>query len=361
MIVVNSPYDPKKILVHCAKLKAILAGKIVYPTTIEVDPVDGVCNELCPHCCFEKFGNKPIFIKTKPLFKILKEVAKKGVSAVELVGGTEPTMHKEIGEIIKTVFDCGFQAGLVTNGLLLKKVFPVASKLTFLRISLDAGSRKTYCQVHGVDCFEKIVKNIKFLAENHLSPKKIGLAFLCLPQNTSQNEINSVIELGIELKIGYVVFRPAILPKNWPSDYLRTIRKKILLAHRRYGKQINIFSSASERWQRSKAKSRQDSGPCYTCNLTGVIMADGSVPFCNLFRGKKDFYIGNIYHNSFSEIWEGKKHLKLLKSVDISACPLVCKANDYRKIMLDYKGEILNAQKKVKLLKIAIGAHPNFV
>ncbi len=361
MTVISNPYDPKKILAHPERLRAILTGKIVYPVTLEVDPTDGVCNGFCPHCCFEKFGDKPVFIKIKPLFKILEKVAKRGVLAVELVGGTEPTMHKEIADIIKAIFDCGLQAGLVTNGILLKKVFPVASKLTFLRVSLDAGSRKTYYQVHGIDCFEKVVKNIELLAGNYMSPKKVGLAFLCLPQNSSQSEINSVIELGIKLKLGYVVFRPAILPKNWPSYYLKTVSQKILSAQKRYGKKINIFSSAKERWQRSKAKKRQDSGLCYACNLTGVIMADGNMPFCNLFRGKKNFYLGNIYRQSFSEIWEGKRHLELLKSVDISACPVLCKANDYRKVILDYKDDLLGVQEKGKSLKITASVHPNFI
>lgn len=357
---ITNPYNSRKILFHHTRLKEILKGKKnPYPITIEVDLVDGVCNSCCPHCCFPKFGSKPVFIKKKPLFNAISNAKEKGVRAVEFVGGTEPTMHKDINLIIKTTADIGLEVGLITNGILLERVFSIASKLTFLRVSLDAGTREMYYKTHGVDCFLKVVENIKQLAKYYLDPEKIGLAFLCLPNNSSFKEIRLATELAVRYKLGYIVFRPAILPENWDRKYLSSIEEKISRVRKEFDNQINIFSSVSGRWQSAREKKRQYQGPCLGCNLTGIIMADGNVPFCNLFRRKKKLYLGNIYGQTFSEIWEGERHKKFLRSVNVFNCPVPCKADDYRKIMFDYKRDLF--QKDCNLPKVLPRAHPNFI
>lgn len=358
---ITNPYNPKKILAHPERLKLILKGKITHPITIEVDPVDGICNSFCAHCCFAKFGSKPVFIKIKPLFRSLEGAAQKGVLAVELVGGTEPLMHKEINSIIKTIVSYNLEVGLITNGILLKKIFPVASKLTFIRVSLGAGTCQTYSQVHGIDCFREVTENIKLLAANYTNSKKIGIAFLCLPQNSSQKEIYSAVELGARLKLGYIAFRPAILPKAWNPEYLDTVGQRILFAKQKLGQEIKVFSSIAGRRERSRVQRREDKGPCLACSLTGIIMADGNVPFCNLFRGKKEFYIGNIYRQSFSEIWDGERHKRMIGLVNISTCPVPCKTDDYRKVLFDYQKWLSWPQKRYVLPKVAACAHQNFI
>ena len=360
MNIITNPYNPEKILAHPQRLKTILHGKkIAYPVTIELDPTDGICNSNCFHCCFQKFGDKPVFIKTKPLFKTLKSVSKNGVKAIELVGGTEPTMHPDISLIIETITGLGLQTGLITNGILLNKVFSVAPKLTFLRISLDAGCPETYHKTHGIDCFDKVIKNIKLLIDKHLDSQKVGLAFLCLPQNSSQEEILSAVKLAVSMKLGYIVFRPAILVRAWDTKYLNLVGQRIALAKENFGRQIKIYSSVSGRWQAARKQKRHHCGSCLTRNLTGIIMADGNVPFCNLHRGCQNSYLGNIYEQSFSDIWQGEKHRALLKTLDISNCPVPCKADDYRKILLTYQKELLSPYPK--LPQISPQAHPNFI
>ncbi len=110
-----------------------------------------------------------------------------------------------------------------------------------------------------------------------------------------------------------------------------------------------------------KHQKREDKGPCLAGSLTGIIMADGNVPFCNLFRRKKEFYLGNIYHQSFPEIWEGERRKRMIRSVNISTCPVPCKADDYRKVLLDYQKWLSRPQKRYVLPKVATCAHQNFV
>lgn len=359
---VSNPYDPRKILAHPLRLKKILdGGKISHPVTLEVDLVDGICNSRCVHCCFEKYGSKPIYLKTAPLYASLEQAARKGVLAVELVGGTEPLMHPAVADVVKTIKSLGMEVGLITNGVLLEKVFPVASMFTFIRVSLDAGTKNTYQKVHGVSCFQKVTDNIQQLARYHLDPSRIGLGYLCVPNNCSEIEIMSAVRMGVKDKLGYIVFRPAILPASWKPDYLDSIGDIIHSAEREHGKQIKIYSSVTDRWQLARTQKRLESGLCFTNGLTGIIMANGNVPFCNLYRRRTDLTLGNIYRRTFSEIWESEDNLTLRNTVNISTCPIPCKADDYRRVLFENKSKLNDPRDNFDFPGILPCAHACFI
>ena len=46
---------------------------------------------------------------------------------------------------------------------------------------------------------------------------------------------------------------------------------------------------------------------CHGLPFFALIDAKGNIIPCNLFYGKDDFTYGNLYENSFSEIWKSEK------------------------------------------------------
>jgi len=355
---ITNPYDPRKILVNRDKLNGIIKGELPYPITIEVDLVDGGCNNNCIFCCFH--NNKkdsPIFIEKNELLEALRIVYSKGTRGIELVGGSEPTMHSQIGEIVRDVNNIGFEISLVTNGLLLNRIFDVGHFFKYVRISLDAGTRDTYKLLHGVDTFDKVINNVKTITSQENSPQKVGLAYLCLPQNSNEKEIASFFEIANELNVDYVVFRPAILKESWDCKYLDEVGQ-IIDKVKNISSNVKVFSSVGSRWVISRNGRRQDSGKCLTCLLTGIIKANGDIPLCNLYRNDDSKKVGNIYQDSYDNIWGSKYHRELLDSTDIANCPVPCKADDYRKILNENKDTILSNEICVIVDK---EADPNFV
>ena len=58
------------------------------------------------------------------------------------------------------------------------------------------------------------------------------------------------------------------------------------------------------------------------------ISSVGDVYSCSVFLGDKRFLLGNIYKQSFQEIWEGEKrreNWKLMKNFDASGCRDGCR------------------------------------
>ena len=150
-----SPFVQTKAFFHHNKIEELRNNSIVAPVTCEIDLVDGFCNNKCKHCFFGT-NNKatPVFMDTEVIKRTIKELSEMGTKAVEFTGGGEPTTHPDISEIIKYAYDLGLDVGVVTNGLLLNKLNEVVKCLTFIRVSVDAGSRETYKVVHGLDKFD---------------------------------------------------------------------------------------------------------------------------------------------------------------------------------------------------------------
>lgn len=135
------------------------------PITCEIDLTDGFCYNKCKHCFFgTDQKEQPIIINTNAVKELIKELSENGTKAIEFSGGGEPTIHPDVHEILEYALNLGLDVGLITNGLLFNKVKDISGYLKFIRISLDAAERNTYFKVHGVDCFNMVIKIYKILS-----------------------------------------------------------------------------------------------------------------------------------------------------------------------------------------------------
>ena len=358
---VSHPFDPRKILSHPHILKSILNGKIPFPITMEVDLVDGACNNKCIFCCFgSSTKSESYFIKEEPLFDALEIAAQKGTKAIELVGGSEPTMHPKIAIFMKKISELGLQIGTSTNGLLLDRLFPSADTLTWARISLDAGTPETYQTVHGVATFNRVLDNLKTFTTEHIDSTKVGLGYLVVPENAALDEMRRFAEIGAKYKLGYIVFRPPNARRRygWDMSYLDAIYESIRQIEKEFGDDVPVRYSRKIRWNRAITQKREHKGQCFTSVLTTVIKATGDIPYCNLRREDTNSSIGNIYDQPIDEIWGGEKHQHFFDTVNVEKCPIPCIVDDYRDVLYAYKDEILTDS--IPDITFHDSAHPNF-
>jgi wyosine [tRNA(Phe)-imidazoG37] synthetase (radical SAM superfamily) len=75
----------------------------------------------------------------------------KGLLSVILLGGGEPTLHKDFGKIVHCIKERGLQIGIVTNGSRLDKIEEIVGglrKKDWIRISIDAAKKETFQELH---------------------------------------------------------------------------------------------------------------------------------------------------------------------------------------------------------------------
>lgn len=320
-----SPFVQTKILIHHSKLKQLQNEKIIPPVTCEIDLTDGFCNNKCSHCFFgtDQKAN-PIFIETNAVKNVIKELFENGTKAIEFSGGGEPTTHPDVLEILSYAVNLGLDVGLITNGLLLDRVENIVEKIKFIRVSLDAANEDTYNRVHGVNCFNTVLENIRKLLKI-TDKNRVGIGFLIVPDNVC--DILDASKLANDLGVRFIQYRPASLPYQVDNEiWIKAASevKKAILSND--PNQLQIFD-AGVKWIHVSEKRKYLQ--CYTSTLVAVIKANGDIPLCVLKRNEKESIIGNIYNGGFMSNWYSEKHLELINKINIDQCRKPCKHDSY--------------------------------
>jgi len=119
-------------------------------------------------------------IPTAKVREILEDCAALGVGSIEFTGGGEPTVHPDCFELIAYAQELGMQTGLVTNGVRLKP-HPAVENLTWLRISLDAGTPETYEATRQSKAWPKVMAALKYAGS--LTKPYVGVGFVVIRDN----------------------------------------------------------------------------------------------------------------------------------------------------------------------------------
>ena len=101
------------------------------------------CNMRCPFC--NVWRQKTRDLSTKEVFRVIDKLAESTVTVLSLEGG-EPTLRKDILDIVKYAHDRSFYLFMTTNGTLLHKL-PLnkfSKYLDFLHVSIDEGHDNLY-------------------------------------------------------------------------------------------------------------------------------------------------------------------------------------------------------------------------
>ena len=129
-----------KLIRNPEKISEIKEGKL-RPQSLQLSPTDA-CNLKCPFCSvWNREQNELKWDTMKDSIEALKNL---GLKTVELTGGGEPTMYKDINDLIFIITDGLFhlKCGLITNGTNLKALTQKSlERLTWIRISMNCLSQ----------------------------------------------------------------------------------------------------------------------------------------------------------------------------------------------------------------------------
>jgi len=339
--------DSHKLIYHVDRVKRWLDGENIYPIYMEISP-SGACNQRCSFCAFDYLKYKVQFIDTKKLLAFLSEAARLGVKSIMYAGEGEPLLHKDIKKIIIHTKKAGIDTALATNGALLDKNFAEAclESLTWLRVSLNAGTKKTFAKIHRCkqESFDVVIRNIatavKIKRKNKFSCS-IGVQFILLPENYKE-----IKRLAITLKrIGadYLTIKPFIKHPSQKSTVYDELNYNDYLYLNEELQKLN--SDKFEIYFRVHCMEKLNAGrpyrKCLGLPFFAEVTSDGNMYTCGPYLGNKRFCYGNIYRNSFKEIWNGEKRKQILKMVnnrlDVAKCMKSCRLDEINKYLWELK------------------------
>jgi organic radical activating enzyme len=121
---------------HQEQMESYRAGTGHTVISTHIAP-EGACNLKCPYCSVT-YRDTHQRIELGVIKKYVEDLMTRGLKAVILTGGGEPTIYKHFNELVTWIAGNGLKVALITNGTQAKRVSPEAWKcFTWVRVSLN--------------------------------------------------------------------------------------------------------------------------------------------------------------------------------------------------------------------------------
>lgn len=166
------------------------------------------CNsdcEYCPHAISRTKNEIKSDISKDIIIKTIHEAAQLGTTAISVNGG-EPLIRPDIYEIIQTIIDDGIVPVLMTNGLLLPKMWDHlgAMGLKYVIISFDSLIKEVYEKQRGCS-FEKALEGIEAAVKMKEKYENVEIHVSAVLTRDNQDDFINLVEFmsakGIKIHI----------------------------------------------------------------------------------------------------------------------------------------------------------------
>jgi len=194
------------------------------PLSINLD-LTSACNFSCPHCVDSTIINTGEYLRLGDVKRTIDVLHSHGLLSVILLGGGEPTLHRDFEEIVRSIKGKGLQLGIVTNGSRMDKVANVTrllGKKDWVRVSIDAAREDTFNRLHRPRnhvTLNHLLQTAKGIKEVNPSVS-LGYSFVIVwegmeirgsPLCHNTDEIPEAMNLAKDYLFDYVSFKPCLI------------------------------------------------------------------------------------------------------------------------------------------------------
>jgi len=291
------------------------------PISINLD-LTTACNFSCPFCVDSKLINAGKSLTLEEVQKTIDTLHSHGLLSVILIGGGEPTLHKDFEKIVRYIKSKNLQIGIATNGSRLEKIEAVAGELKekdWIRISIDAGGEGTFKDLH----LPKTQVTLKRILEKAKKVKKknplvsLGYSFVIVWEGVEINgkrlspnihEMARSVELARKFSFDYVSFKPCLIRLNESQketllkdvdkvkekEIIDEIRTHLDEAKRVAGDRVKILESSNLKAMLNQETNQIKRQPkrCHMQFFRTVVTPSG-IFHCPAFRGVEVARIGD--------------------------------------------------------------------
>lgn len=301
------------------------------------------CNLKCIMCPIGKQIKRKTEMNYTQFKKIINELCDCGLKSVTIGSIGEPTLNKNLPEMLKYIQQKKIKTELITNLSLplSKELIESVQGLDRLTVSIDGATKEVYEKIRVGANFKRTITNLRKIAS--LKKKNQFITINYVIQKENYFEIPKMIKLlGTIENINKLSTGFAHLPvKNLSNRiHLNTKEleefKNIIIPQCKKAKEkhtiITNYILNPDHWKENDICSAQkiskseikkiNSMPCYLLWTSTFISPDGTVHPCCTFFAEKEYILGNAKKQKIKEIWNGKKYNKIRKKFKKEKHPL---------------------------------------
>ncbi|MDP3789600.1 MAG: radical SAM protein [Candidatus Omnitrophota bacterium] len=340
--------DSHKLLYHVNRVHDWLKGDITYPIYMEISPA-GNCNHRCVYCGLDFMGYQSRYLDSVLLKERLSELGRLGLKSIMYAGEGEPFLHPDMADLINYTKKCGIDVAVATNGVLFdnEAADKVLCDMEWIKVSINGATADTYARIHRCKAsdFSAVIDNMKYAAK--LKKNKgyscvLGMQLLLLPEN--HHEAVKLAEIGRDIGMDYLVVKPY---SQHPQSKTTRYDSVKYGGYERLADELEKFNmddfSVVFRMRTMKKwdEKRKDYHRCLALPFWSYIDAGGNVWGCSVYLRDERFHYGNIYDETFREIWEGQRRLRSLRwaedGLETSKCRVNCRMDEVNRYLWELK------------------------
>ena len=334
-----------KLHYHLERLLEWQQDKDVFPVYAEIGPTS-LCNHRCLMCGYEHLGHRNQSLEHERMMDLVDELHRSGIRSIVFAGDGEPLLNKATIPSIQRAAHSDIDCALSTNGFLLKErdAEILSGSLKWIRFSINGGNKTAYSLVHRTseEAFNVVINNVRMMTQVKRQRGHgitIGVQCVMLPEN-----MDSVSELAVTVKesgADYFVVKPfypvekiSYRSGDIHNDAIESLRHELKsMTDDNFNADIRLRELESNSGRRVYDK-------CYGINFIVIVTSNGDVYSCLPQIGDDRFKFGNIYENSFSEIWSGERKKAVMDFIDSfnkDTCQPNCRNHRINEFLWDLK------------------------
>jgi radical SAM protein with 4Fe4S-binding SPASM domain len=209
--------------------------------------------------------------------------------------------------------------------------------LSWIKFSVDSGTGDTYSYLHGTNerDYKRVLDNIsKSSFKKRLKKYKVKIGVQSILFESNIDNMLHLAKILKYLKPDYFVVKPY-------SEHNKSINNELKSPTK---EQLNIFIKGMQLYKQdfefiyrdiafSNVKEEKSYNICYGKDFMAYIDTLGNVYSCINFIGNNDYIYGNIYRESFKNIWKNKKEI----NPNIKECRTICRLDNINNYLWELK------------------------
>jgi pyrroloquinoline quinone biosynthesis protein E len=289
------------------------------PPRIDLEP-NNTCNLKCRHCQVTHWSKKPVYLDEKGFARVLDQLPH--LVSVKLQGMGEPFLNKKLFAMLREGDKRGIAMQVISNGTLLNEA--AIEKMLNLKnfhvcFSIDGATAKVHEKMRPGSNLQRILTGIRALTSRRGASARPVITATTVLTAENVHEIPEIVKLADSLGIDTLVIQTALTVwgKDDVAGYNESIRvstqngevAKILQEAQALAKDLRLEVKVSH----DDYYSRKNKCPWPWTRA--FIAANGDVVPCCVIADSDVIKMGNIYEQSFAEIWNSPKYRELRRRI----------------------------------------------
>lgn len=280
------------------------------PIYVQIEPTT-YCNLRCVTCSRESYPRERLGNLTFENFKMMIDQIPSLVF-VKLQGMGEPLINRDLFRMAEYAKSKGIIPNITTNGTLFTEsnISSLLEDFENIAISFDAARKDTYEKIRVGANYEKVVANIRMLVKKrNETGKKTRIEIHYVVSKINQGELKESVKMFAEIGVDEFT---AVGVQEWSAtgntyDKIKEVQLMNI---------DEVSKEAMEAVSDSKMKfsfaplidPRYNAKSCVYPWDSCFITFDGFVTSCCLRPDPRFNNFGNVFKDSFENIWNGEKY-----------------------------------------------------